>query len=386
MFKNIGNKNIKLEKVLSVVLLIMLILALIVMGGWALNIVSAHLKTTSASFARDNNEPIPVKTVTVEAKAVTASIVTQATLVENQELPIYPTSNSLVKEVQIEVGDLVQKGDVLVTFYADLLKAKMDLAQSMTDITKEEYQDAERNYKKVKELYEKNLVGQDEFTKATLNEKQSKSKLINNQYSLLAAQFDYSQVELVAPVGGVVTAVSAFPNTLARMNAPIVTISVTNPIYMEAKVAQRYFSDLSLGQQIKLTLDAFPDKGFQAQILRVGFEVDERSDTVSVYAKLDNPNLQLRPGMGGAANIELNPGDEEGLRVPAIALLGSNGRNAFVFVVDSKNTANLKEVTTVGYEQGYVGIRSGLSAGDRVIVVGQQALQDGDKVEASNEN
>ncbi|MEP2652230.1 MAG: efflux RND transporter periplasmic adaptor subunit [Paraglaciecola sp.] len=380
-----GNKSNKSEKLISGFLLILLLLTLIVMGFWAVNIISSHLKSNSASFARDNNSPIPVKTVAVENKPVSASLVTQAMLVENQELEIFPTSNSLVKFVHVEVGDLVKKGDPLVTFHSELLKAKVELETSMTDISKEEYDDAVRNFEKVKGLFEKNLVGQDEFTKATLNEKLAKSKLINSQYNLTAAEFEYSQVEIKAPVGGVVTSVSAFENTLVQMSTSIVNLSVTNPIYVEAKVAQRYFSDLSLGQMVTLNLDAFPDKTYNAAILRLGYEVDQVSDTVSVYAKLDNPLLKLRPGMGGVANIELNASQTQGLRIPAISLLGQNGRTAFVFVVDNNNVARLKEVSIVGYEQGYVGIKAGLEEGDNVVVVGQQALIDGDIVESKDE-
>ncbi|WP_133468548.1 efflux RND transporter periplasmic adaptor subunit [Paraglaciecola marina] len=380
-----GNKSKKSEKLISGFLLILLLLTLIVMGFWAVNIVSSHLKSNSASFARDNNSPIPVKTVAVENKPVSASLVTQAMLVENQELEIFPTSNSLVKAVHVQVGDLVKKGDPLVTFHSELLKAKVELEKSMTDISKEEYDDAVRNFDKVKGLFEKNLVGQDELTKATLNEKLANSKLINSQYNLTAAEFEYSQVEIKAPVGGVVTSVSAFENTLVQMSTSLVNLSVTNPIYVEAKVAQRYFSDLSLGQMVTLNLDAFPDKTYNAEILRLGYEVDQVSDTVSVYAKLDNPLLKLRPGMGGIANIELNASETQGLRIPAISLLGSNGRNAFVFVVDNNNVARLKEVSIVGYEQGFVGIKSGLEAGDNVVVVGQQALIDGDTVESKDE-
>ncbi|PRO72253.1 hypothetical protein C6Y40_17515 [Alteromonas alba] len=379
-----NSSNQKMEKRLSVTLLVVLIVALIILGNWALNIISAHLSTTNASYARENDKPIPVKVIEVEAAPVKATLVTQATLVENQELPIYPGSNAMVSEVRVQVGDLVKKGDVLVSFYEDQLKAKVELAKSVAEIAEEEYEEAQRNFTRVESLFAKNLVGKDEFTKATLAEKQAKSKLINNQYEVQKAEFEYSQVELKAPVGGVVTAVSAFENTQVRMTMPIITLSVTNPIYVEAKVAQRYFGELSLGQPVSVSLDAFPERTITAEILRLGYEVDRISDTVSVYAKVDNPDLILRPGMGGIATIELAGGSADTLRIPAIALLGSNGRSGFVFVIDEAEKAHLKEVSIIGYEQGYVGIRSGLSPRDRIVVVGQQALKDGDRVEMGN--
>ena len=379
-----NSSNQKLEKRLSVTLLVVLIVALVILGNWALNIISAHLSTTSASFARENDKPIPVKVIEVEAAPVKATLVTQATLVENQELPIYPGSNAMVNEVRVQVGDLVKKGDVLVSFYEDQLKAKVELAKSVAEIAEEEYEEALRNFTRVESLFAKNLVGKDEFTKATLAEKQAKSKLITNQYEVQKAEFEYSQVELKAPVGGVVTAVSAFENTQVRMTMPIITLSVTNPIYVEAKVAQRYFGELSLGQPVSVSLDAFPERTITAEILRLGYEVDRISDTVSVYAKVENPDLILRPGMGGIATIELAGGAADTLRIPAIALLGSNGRSGFVFVIDNTQKAHLKEVSIIGYEQGYVGIRSGLSPRDKIVVVGQQALKDGDRVEMGN--
>ena len=379
-----NSSNQKIEKRLSVTLLVVLIAALLILGNWALNIISAHLSTTNASYARENDKPIPVKVIEVEAAPVKATLVTQATLVENQELPIYPGSNAMVSEVRVQVGDLVMKGDVLVSFYADQLKAKVELAKSVAEIAEEEYEEAQRNFTRVESLFAKNLVGKDEFTKATLAEKQAKSKLINNQYEVQKAEFEYSQVELKAPVGGVVTAVSAFENTQVHMTMPIITLSVTNPIYVEAKVAQRYFGELSLGQPVSVSLDAFPERTITAEILRLGYEVDRISDTVSVYAKVDNPDLILRPGMGGIATIELAGGSSDTLRIPAIALLGSNGRSGFVFVIDDAEKAHLKEVSIIGYEQGYVGIRSGLSPRDRIVVVGQQALKDGDRVEMGN--
>jgi len=379
-----NSSNQKMEKRLSVTLLVVLIVALLILGNWALNIISAHLSTTNASYARENDKPIPVKVIEVEAAPVKATLVTQATLVENQELPIYPGSNAMVSEVRVQVGDLVKKGDVLVSFYEEQLKAKVELAKSVAEIAEEEYEEAQRNFTRVESLFAKNLVGKDEFTKATLAEKQAKSKLINNQYEVQKAEFEYSQVELKAPVGGVVTAVSAFENTQVRMTMPIITLSVTNPIYVEAKVAQRYFGELSLGQPVSVSLDAFPERTITAEILRLGYEVDRISDTVSVYAKVDNPDLILRPGMGGIATIELAGGSDDTLRIPAIALLGSNGRSGFVFVIDESKKAHLKEVSIIGYEQGYVGIRSGLSPRDRIVVVGQQALKDGDRVEMGN--
>lgn len=385
MIDNNENTATKSQKILSISLLVILVIALVVMGFWAVNIVSAHLKSTNATFARDNNAPIPVVTALVEAKPVSANIVTQAILVENQLLPIYAATASLVQDVHVEVGSLVKKGQPLVTFRSELLKANVDLTKSLLDIAQEDYEDSLRSFAQIKDLFSNNLVGQDKFNRATLDEKQAKAKLANAQYALMKSQLNYSQVKLTAPVGGIVTTVSVFENTLARTNSPLMTISVTNPIYVEAKVAQRHFSELSPGQQVKVTLDAFTNQVFSAEVLRIGNEVDKKSNMVSVYAKLDNPDLALRPGMGGAANIELQAANNSGLRIPAITLLGSNGRDAYVFKVDNRKIARLTEVKIVGYEQGYVGIQTGLSAGDKVVVAGQQALVDGDKVEINSE-
>lgn len=377
-------KKTKTESIISATLLLVLLVALVGMGAWAMKIVSSHLKATSPSFARDKNTPIPVKIVQAESVPVSSSLVTQAVLVENQSLPVYPGFQAMIETVHVETGELVKKGQPLVSFYPELIKAKLDLAASMVEIAEDENTAARENDEKVQSLFRKNLVGHDELAKAALAAKQAKSALLTSEYELQTAKADYSQVTIVAPVGGVVTSVTAFANTPARTTTPLVTLSVTNPIYVEAKVAQRFYADLALGQAVDVSLDAFPEQTFAASILRIGSEVDEQSDALSVYARLDNPDLTLRPGMGGVASIQLLEQAQDPVRIPAIALLGSNGRNAFVFAVDENKTARLSEVTLSGYEQGYVGIRSGIEAGQRVVVVGQQALKDGDKVEVGD--
>ena len=372
------------QKQSSLFLLIALVAAIAIAALWIANIVSAHLSQSNAVFARNHNAPLPVRTTQVESKPVSANLITQANLIETQRLPIFPTTESLVESVHVEVGSMVKKGDPLVTFQSKLIAAELELSRSLMEIAKDEHDQAAQALAKIEKLYKQNLVAQDELLKATETEKQAKAKLINAEHKLLTTEFELSQTELAAPVGGIVVEVSAFAGTVARKNAPVITLSVTNPIYVEAQVAQRNYRDLQIGQRLSLTLDAFSGRRFDAQIVRIGNEVDQRNNTLAVYAKLDNPNLELRPGMAGVASIDLTPEQDNKLRIPAIALLGSNGRDAYVFKVDESNVAHLTKVEIVGYEQGYVGVRSGLSAGDTIVVAGQQSLVDGDRVESGN--
>lgn len=374
-------KNKKLNVILFIVLLAVSILASL----WFFDIVRAHLEKSNSGFARKNHAPLPVRLLKVEIKPVSSTVVTQANLVEAQELPLYSISDAFVESVNVEVGSLVKKGDVLVVYKSDLIKEKMDLASSLLEIAKDEYAEAESNSKQIKDLYKRNVVAKDEFIKAALAEKKAKSKLINAQYDLVNAKLELSQVVLQAPSGGIITEVNVFADSVARKNTPVVTISVTSPIYVEAKVAQRYFSDLRLGQKLKLNLDALPNQSFDADLVRIGYEIDQKNNTLSVYAKLNNPDLTLRPGMAGVATLDLSADTSESIGVPAIALIGNNGRNAYVFKVDKFNIARLTPVDIAGYEKCYVGVKAGLKAGDKIVIVGQQALMDGDKVEVGND-
>ncbi len=129
---------------------------------------------------------------------------------------------------------------------------------------------------------------------------------------------------------------------------------------------------IQVGQEARVTLDAYPGKVFRGEIQRKDIGLEAESRTFEVYALLDNPELQLRPYM--LATLSVGIGDTtELLAVPSRAVLGELG-GYFVFVREG-NTFERRNVM-LGVRSGdLVEILEGVLPGEQVVVTGNYQLQ-----------
>ena len=116
----------------------------------------------------------------------------------------------------------------------------------------------------------------------------------------------------------------------------------------------------------------------EGRIVRISPVVDDETGTVKVTAEIQSPTAQFRPGAFVRVSINTDTVDDAVL-IPKAAVVERDGET-FVFVTEDE-TAHRK-VVQLGYENGAsVEVRSGINSGDLVVVAGQGALSEGDKVE-----
>ena len=108
--------------------------------------------------------------------------------------------------------------------------------------------------------------------------------------------------------------------------------------------------------------------------------VDESTHAVVVQFKLTNKDNLLLPNMLAIVRLTKHV---DGVLIPSISLINPRGNSASVFVVDEDQKSYFKTIITGRYAEGYIEVINGLTNGQRVVVVGQNYLQDGDLV---NEN
>src|SRR5690606_31296315 len=122
-----------------------------------------------------------------------------------------------------------------------------------------------------------------------------------------------------------------------------------------------------VGQTARFKVGGFGDRVFEGEVQRISPVTENGSRAISIYIAVPNADRALKGGMFAQGNLVLTSG-EPVLAVPQRALRHEAGR-AFVYtLVDGKIT---RQPVTVGIEvegEGYAEIRSGLTAGDRVIV------------------
>jgi len=177
---------------------------------------------------------------------------------------------------------------------------------------------------------------------------------------------------LRSPFSGIVEEVPAKQGMSVRAGDRLVGVMNLSGLWLWTDFYENEVGLLRIGQQVEITLPAFPGKKFQGQISAIDPRLDAMKRTTRVRIDLGNPEDQLRPGM--FANVELKIDGGEGLTIPVDAVLPTGARSV-VFV--DKGSGNLEpRFIRVGRsftqadangEASYDEVLDGLSEGERVV-------------------
>ena len=283
------------------------------------------------------------------------SVTLQAYAINN----IAPQSGGRIISIKAEVGDFVEKGQVL----ARMDKAQLEQAELQLNNLKSEYDRA-------KALYEKGGVSKSDFETIELQ-----YKVANTTYENLL-----TNTILKSPLNGVVSARNYDEGDMYTMSAPLYVVQQINPIKAFVAVSEKNYSLLKKGIEVEFTPEALNGKTYVGKVTRIHPTVDATTHTIVAEVTIDNPKFELRPGMYSSARVIFSKGDA--IVVPDTAVLKQQGSGVrTVYVLKADGTVELR-IVEVGRHIGseYV-ILSGVQAGEKVVVSGQSLLRSGIKVE-----
>jgi membrane fusion protein (multidrug efflux system) len=283
-----------------------------------------------------------------------------------QSVTLTAAATQLVERVHFSDGQQVPKGAVLV----QLKSAEQDagVAQAQARLV-----EARRAYERWRQLGEKGFA-----SKAAIE--QYESAYQTAQADVAAARAREQDRVIRAPFAGVVGLTDIAPGALVNPGAPIVTLDDLSAIRVDFEVPERYLANLNEGQAIYATADAFPGKTINGVIQRLDTRVDERTRAITARAEFPNPGGRLKPGM--MLRVGIARGSRMSLAVPEAAV-SVQGDSAFVYVVRQngpRTVAEQRPILSGVRQQGFVEIRDGLQAGERIIADGLNRIQPGQPV------
>ena len=271
---------------------------------------------------------------------------------------ISPATYNRIKDIKVDVGDRVRRGQVLVTLdssNADQLKINLDQIK--------------REYDRAVQLLE---IG--------AGTQQSVDQL-KAQYDAAKTQYDnvVENTVLVSPINGIVTARNYDPGDMTA-TLPELTVGQLAPVVkVMINVTESDLSRIKAGMPVEISFDAFEGELFPAKISRVYPTVDPATRTFQTEIQISNGNERILPGMFARVNIDL--GSKQNVVVPDRAVVKQSGSgNKYVYVYHngtvSYNKVELGRRLGDSYE-----LLSGIADGDTVVISGQSRLADGVRAE-----
>lgn len=190
-------------------------------------------------------------------------------------------------------------------------------------------------------------------------------------------KFEKAPVE--SPLAGIVGRIYVDIGTNVNTQTPIALVVNMNKVKIDLDIPEKHLAKVSLGQEAKISVDAYPQEEFFGEVTKISPVVDLATRAAPVEITVDNPKHILKSGM--FAKVRLIIQVRKNVAVIFKEAVMGREANFYVYVVENKQ-AVLRNIT-LGIRQGpYYEVRAGLKPGDRVVIMGQQRLFDGAPVEA----
>jgi len=186
---------------------------------------------------------------------------------------------------------------------------------------------------------------------------------------------DLSLFSIISPIAGTVEARHATNTQRVSAEAALFEVANTRQFWISADLRERDWQGLAVqpGLELRVELPALGNKVVTAEVDHVGRRVSTETHAVPLIATVDNPDGSIKPGM--FAWIQVPAGDlRESLAIPASAVI-THERRQFVFVQTEPGTFKRVDVTLDIETPDWVGVQSGLQAGDVVLTEGTFAVK-----------
>ena len=217
--------------------------------------------------------------------------------------------SGILQHVYVDFNDNVKKGQLLAKLDETPLRTQLDQSQSQVDQAQAQLNLQESTFKRLKPLYEKNLIAQSDYDQALFNYENSKASLSNSKSALARSRVNLDYATITSPIDGVVLnrAVEEGQTVAASFNTPTLFTIVNDLTQMEVQtsVDEADIGKVQEGQRVDFTVDAYSDMKFEGTVAQVRLQPVTTNNVVTyvVILRAPNPDKKLRPGMTASATI-----------------------------------------------------------------------------------
>lgn len=305
---------------------------------------------------------------------------------------IRPRVGGTIDTVHFREGALVKKGDPLFTIDPRPYAAEVARAEAALAAAQVRASHAQSEQARAQRLLDDNAISKREFDERINAARVAGADVRGAQAALDAARLNLAYTRITAPVTG---RVSRAEITVGNLVAPgaaspaLTTVVSVSPVYASFEIDEQSYLRYTApgaggagGNNDKLPVflglaneDGHPHAG---RIQSVDNRLDPRSGTIRVRAVFDNPDGRLLPGL--YAKVKLGGGSPHDAVLINDRAVGTDQGKKFVLVVDGANKLAYREVELGSTYEGLRVIRSGLKAGEIIVVNGLQRVRPGDVV------
>ena len=305
---------------------------------------------------------------------------------------VRPRVSGYVSAVHFREGALVSRGDLLFTIDARPFQAEVDRLSAELERARATVARADSELGRAERLTRENAISGEEHDRRAAFVLESRAQQTATEAALRASELNLEFTRVTAPISGRIGRAIVTEGNLVSSGPGEATLLTTlvslDPIYASFDADEQTFRRFGVsgagrsdGQQplpIRMSLGAERDFARQGRMHFLDNQVDPSTGTIRARAIFSNQDLSLTPGLFVRLRVPLT-GSARGVLIQDKAV-GTDLDKRFVLVVNDQQTIDYRAVSLGPMVDGLRVVRSGLEAGDLVLVNGTQHVRPGVKV------
>ena len=329
-------------------------------------------------------EVIPVRTATI-AEQVSAFGNIQA----KETIEIIPQVSNRITEIHVDLGDNVSQGQLLAEIYEVPFREAVEQARAQVRQARATFERDSTQLSRQENLLERDLISQSEYDDARAAYLNSLAQFESAQASLAQSLEDLENTNIISPVYGVILSRSVSEGDLAATGQTLFEIANLTGFETRVFLPIHDWERVEVGQPVFMALSTEGENIAEGVVARKSPRLDPTTGLGEVVIAVTNTSSSVYQGALVQAKINLQI-KQNTVVIPRSALVEKvetyiapeTGtieleRSYSAFITDGDSTAARRDLE-LGIEQGdRIEIISGLEAGDRLVVTGQESLEDG---------
>ena len=257
---------------------------------------------------------IKFKEVIVERGTFQIIVMANGVVKSIDRIEIKSKASGEIVELPVEEGDFISQGDLIARLDQKDERAEVAQAQADFDIAMAELKQAQSTFERRNQLFQDNLISEEEQGQITLDLAVAKGKVIQASTTLERAQERLSEAVVRAPIDGTILQkyveegqIIASGVSNVSGGTPIVDIADMSSVYIETGIDEIDIGKVQIGQFATVIAEAYPELEFNGEIVRIAPEakIEQNVTLFDVVVEVKNNDGKLKSGMNTRVEIEI---------------------------------------------------------------------------------
>ncbi len=291
--------------------------------------------------------------------------------------------SGLVESFLAREGQVVKQGQVLAQLRRTSLELRLRAAVAQLKEDEARQKLAERTLERARELSEGGIYSQQQLDEALFEFNAWQGRIERLRAEIEQFKHDLEQTTIRAPYDGVVVRENTQIGEWLEAGGTVVELLSLEQLEVSLDLPERYFDALRMKAPVRISFESLPGVEFDGQVQSIIPRADPQARTFPIKLSLSNPQGRIAVGM--LARVILPIGDPYiSTLVPKDAVI-TQGTQQFVYLLSEDDSVRRTAVRTgVGVGQ-WVQVEGPLQGGEKVVIQGNERLQDGQKVRAEQQ-